>query len=647
MKLLQELREQVATLGEIRRAWFTSFNMNIEFVETFVLPVTLGVNTPRTRLEYELLQRELSDKGIEFRVFCDPRFLDTSHIKRTCIGIHGVRPSRMAERFSDASLFHPKVIYLEDKAGKRVIGAGSANLTIEGWGRNIEVFKFFEIGSSENYRSIRAFFDSVCQAAGVDEKLSARHKFTSAQEKWRFVHSMQKETFPEQMLGGANGTDLVVWSPYLPKDLAGFIRGLQHAAGIQDLHVHLVPDLLEGKFLRTLWTPALKALLKPPDSLSFHANPAPRRTSTELCHAKVWKASGKLGIGSWNFTGPGSNSLLDEQDRWHPDNNVEAGFIISDRHPWEAACGQRLGLGEQNCASAELLAREGLAVVPLPPFDLQVSFDWNKGSYEFVGRWLEEDRRSEGWSILLPGVKHSLPLRWNRRGEPAQPVVPRIDDSVLLRDRVFTVCRGADIVHRGLVIERKPEFRRAQAFASLQDLLEMLAQGDDPQSMEDLPLRIAPGTTDPDESPPTAKEESLPSDGAAAASRGGISYFKLFQSVQSYRLRLASIERLDALDRLAFSTPGCLLELVEKTQRELVTPAREIFNWFLAREVHALCKFAHSRRKSLMRGAPERHGEYEPVPKARWQELVLKLPPSPEGISAEYLRLVERQCRYG
>lgn len=167
MKLLAELQKQVGRMGTLRRAWFTSFNTDIEFVETYVLPATLGANTPRNRIEYEQLQQELTKEDIDFRVFCDPRFLETNRVKRTCIPVHGIRPQRKREWFSEASLFHAKVIYLEDREGKRVIGAGSANLTLSGWGRNLEVFQFFEISTYTNYREIRRFFEHLCDAADI------------------------------------------------------------------------------------------------------------------------------------------------------------------------------------------------------------------------------------------------------------------------------------------------------------------------------------------------------------------------------------------------------------------------------------------------------------------------------------------------
>lgn len=114
MKLLAELQKHVEMLGPLRRAWFTSFNTDIEFVERHVLTTTLGTDTPRNQLEYEQLQHELTNRDIDFRVFCDPRFLETHRIKRTCIPIHGIRPQRAWDGdkngFSKNSLFHPKVI---------------------------------------------------------------------------------------------------------------------------------------------------------------------------------------------------------------------------------------------------------------------------------------------------------------------------------------------------------------------------------------------------------------------------------------------------------------------------------------------------------------------------------------------------------
>jgi hypothetical protein len=646
MKLLTALQRQVAGMGTLRRAWFTSFNTDIEFVETYVLPATLGANTPRNRLEYEQLQLELTDKGVDFRVFCDPRFLETHRIKRTCIPVHGIRPVRENKNwFSEASLFHPKVIYLEDDKGKRVIGAGSANLTLSGWGRNMEAFQFFEITTYTNYKEIRQFFQQLCDAADIGCLLGERPKFSAKQEPWRFVHSYQEKTFPEELLAGAHNTDLAVWSPYLPLDMAGFIDRLQAAAGVEGLRVHLVPDRIEGKYVRTQWSAKLSQM-KSDARLTFYKHPVTPHPNTELFHAKLWKLRGKLAVGSWNFTGPGSNSLRDDHGGWSPDNNVEAGFIIDDRHEWRETCGEPLDIGVDDCASPELLDQTALVVTPLPPFDLHVSFDWHAQTYAFAGKWLGE-RVRDGYSVRLPGVPKCVPLEWNKAGDPLAPGQLNVDDGALLRDRVFKVHHGDREVLRSLVSELNARSRRAQSFDSLHDLFEALVQGDDPQSLHELPFRVQLDTdTFPDEPLAPVPDPEAPQ-GSDTPMRGGISYFRLFQSMLVYQQKLANLERLEALDHQVFSWPGCVLELVGKTQAEVRKPGREVFNWLLANEVRSLCDFALARRRSLVRGAKERESGYTAVPVARWQALALKLPAPPKGVTPEYAELVGRQWNHG
>ncbi|MEG3061753.1 MAG: hypothetical protein RR857_12540 [Comamonas sp.] len=646
MKLLAELQRQVAGMGTLRHAWFTSFNTDIEFVETYVLPATLGTNTPRKRHEYEQLQQALTDKGMDFRVFCDPRFLETHRIKRTCIPVHGIRPARAPNGwFSEASLFHPKVIYLEDDKGKRVIGAGSANLTLSGWGRNLEVFQFFEVTTYTNYKEIRQFFQQLCDAADIGCKLGERPKFAAKQENWRFVHSYQEETFPRQLLTGARNTDLAVWSPYLPRDLASFIDRLQAAAGIKSLRVHLVPDRIGGKYLRTQWSEELSQM-KSDARLIFYQHPVTPHPNTELCHAKLWKLPGKLAVGSWNFTGPGSNSLRDDLGEWSPDNNVEAGFIIDDRHSWSETCGKPLDIKADDCASPELLDQDALVVAPLPPFDLHVSFDWHAQAYTFTGKWLGEGAR-DGYSVCLPGVQQWVPLTWKKTGDPFAPSPLNVDDSALLRDRVFKVHLGDKEVLRSLVSELNAKSRRAQSFESLQDLLEALVQDDDPHSLHELPFRVPlDGDTFPDE-PLTGVPDAEAPQGGNTAMRAGISYFRLFQSMLAYQQKLAHLEQLELLDHQVFSWPGCLLELVGKTQAELHKPGREVFNWMLANEVRSLCNFALVRRRSLVRGAKEREAGYTAAPVARWQQLVFELPAPPKGVPLEYIELVGGHWSHG
>ena len=162
MKLLETFKGQITECGDIKRVWLTSFNIDIEFIETFIVPAVLGMDPPRTLMDYEEMQQVLNDRGIDFKIFCDKRYIDTHQVKRTLIPIHGVSLAKSEtesykQEFTKDSLFHAKVILIEGEK-KQVIGAGSANLTLSGWGRNREVFQFIPINEKSLYESIQNFF---------------------------------------------------------------------------------------------------------------------------------------------------------------------------------------------------------------------------------------------------------------------------------------------------------------------------------------------------------------------------------------------------------------------------------------------------------------------------------------------------------
>lgn len=647
MKLLQELKRKVTGMGPLRRAWFTTFNLDIEFLEAFVLPAVVGAEPPRNRIEFEQLQQELTDQGTDVRVFCDPRFIDTNRIKRTCVPIHAIRPDRLSERFGERSLFHPKVIYLEDDKGQRVIGAGSANLTLSGWGRNLEAFVFRGVESLANYREIRRFFDRLWDAADIEDndgKLPERRKFAKTKENWRFIHSFQNQSFAAQLFDGSAASDIVVWSPYLPRDLAGFIGKLQTSTAVGNLRVHLVPDRIQNKFLRTQWSEELGQMIER-GHLAFYDCPVERDHRTDLCHAKIWKIGKALAVGSWNFTAPGSNSLCDDKGKWSRDNNIEAGIIIDDANDWRLMHGKALTLSEEDCASDELLAEEALNPADLPPFDLHITFDWHAQVYKFSGAWMGPARR-DGFSVRLPGVDALLPLKWTRSGEPVQPAHIRVNDSMLLRDRIFRVHQDGKEIHRGIIGETNLKSRRAQAFNSLNDLLEALVLGDDPGSLTDLPLR---GPDDSDSFPddaPTHPDMGLELLNRDISEHSAISYFRLFKAMHDYRQRYYAVDKLEQLEKQVFVMPGCLLELIERAYETVQTGERAVFKWFLANEVASVCALAQRLRRKLVRGAGDREPSYVPVPKSRWESINITVPNAPDGVTPEYLTLVRTQAAY-
>ncbi len=163
MKLISEFKAQLTALGEIKRVWLTSFNINISFIETHLLPAVLGMDEPpKNRAEFERIQFELTRKNIDFRVYCDKRLITQEQHKRTSITILPISVRQIApELDAQESLFHPKVIYVEDIHGNMLLGAGSANLTLSGWGRNQEAVDFRRVSSNKQYQQIKSFFTRI------------------------------------------------------------------------------------------------------------------------------------------------------------------------------------------------------------------------------------------------------------------------------------------------------------------------------------------------------------------------------------------------------------------------------------------------------------------------------------------------------
>jgi len=628
MKLLDTFKKQLEKLGDLKIVWCTTFNLSIEFVETYILSAVLAAETPKNQHDFELFQLALTEKEIDFRIFCDKRFMDANQNKRTSIPVHGVSPV-LFETFSKDSLFHPKVIYLEDKAGKKILGVGSSNLTISGWGRNQEVFSFFEVVTKDQYSSIREFINNLTKNVGIVQNLPALRKFPSEDSKWAFVHSFGPSPFPIALFEGTNSNDLMVWSPYLPKDLPRFITNLSVFVKKPDLRIHLVPDRIQGKYIRTPWTKELQELIES-GLLTLYENPTSRHDSSDLCHAKVWKLGGKLAIGSWNFTGPGSNSLQNPEV-----NNVEAGVLIFDSSSWKDGVGKPISFDRTNFASNELIADESLSIPEDIPFDVHICFDWTTQQYRIDGQWNEGEVNSE-YSIRLPCIKEQIRLNWLPRKKVLEIAPLQVSNSLdLLSERRFSVLRKGKVVFVSLLTEDGLPYRRAQAFETLDELLDAFIIADGPDIDEDVPFRLPIISDDnPAETPHEIVEQP-----ESPSEAGQLSLFRLFQATNQYTIRLEGVKSLDELNRWVFSKPGCLLELVEKTRVRIASPEHRVFNWFLANEVKTLVRVAKKIRKKY--GIAN-----DTVPTVRWEELGLRIPSLPRSVHKGYVEMVQKECKY-
>lgn len=634
MKLLDMFKKQIAQMGPLKRVWLTTFNLDIAFVESRILPAVLDMDPPTGRMDYEGLQRALSDSGIDFRIYCDPRMIDIVKPKRTSIGIYPVSVRKLAVDEAlyldgERSLFHPKVFYLEDNSKKIVLGAGSANLTLSGWGRNQEAVDFRTVSSNAQYQQIKQFFMGL-----LDEELSygdffpVRRKFYGDDPDWSFIHSLNQHTLLDALAAGGELTKLSVWSPYLADSLPVLISKL---AG-PELRVELVPDLAAGQFIRTRWGEELQTLIAS-QRLTLFRPPAERDPRIMMTHAKLWLAESSAGrhlaIGSWNFTGPGCSSLPVKG------RNVEAGIV----HPVSKGtklCSAPWAVSEGDFACEELLEEEALVPGSLPPFDLTVVFDWQRCEYRLSGEWFL-GKPQEGHLLILPGVKKPVRLSWNvADGVLKSPLKINVEQSAALLDSPFyTLRKAGEADWTGTIVETGAEYRRALRFKSLDDILDSYMNASEPEQSDNLMLRSAAGQDE-------LLSESL--EEVASASPESTSYFRLFQAMRLRGNGLSTIKESKQLHRRLFSDPGCLLELAEMVRARLEQQPGSVFGWFLAQEVNSMADRAKVRFDQIKRSNT---ADAADITVHQWRSLYVAPPPlkGKKG-THRYLNIIRKECSY-
>lgn len=641
MKLLDTFKSELDKCGQISRVWFTSFTIDIEFIETFLLPAVLGADQPRTRMDYEALQLELNERGIDFRVFCDKRYIGTDQNKRTLIPVHGIslikRDSETLNLgFSEDSLFHAKVIYIEGTNGNskvRLLGAGSANLTLSGWGRNREVFQFVPANEKIIYKSMQDFFNVLFQNIGEECPLKNLRSFESDRSIARFCHSFQDEPFLDQFIGTRQHNNLIIWSPYFSKDLAGFILHLKKTFEQPHLSIHLVPDRVDGQYLRTRWSDGLQALLND-ESLKLYQNPASSDDRITMTHAKLWKTSTHLAIGSWNCTRRGANTQWSEDGLWIGGANVEAGLIFEDRTSVESYLGKQMTVSSSQFASDECLISEALEVPELLPFDLTVEFDWATLTYIFTGIWNASEFNLDIYALKLPSLDTPIHLKWrpNTRKLDLKSILVQ-DSSKLLTEHRYEVLKNGERCGTGLLLELSAPCRRAQQCDDLKSLFDTIIAGTESIGGA-ASYRVSNDEGEGEEGLKGRDDEIR----EISPVSNEISYFRLFSASYQYAISLNGITTLRILEQWAFTRPGCLEELVEKTGTQIRENTPSLFFWMLAQEVNDLCRLALKLRKKLRKDEAK-------IPLQRWKNLKVKDPSLPAGINAQYLELIKAEYK--
>jgi hypothetical protein len=646
MKLLEELAEQIKDLGSIKRVWFTSFNLNLDFFERHVLSTILQMDKPKNRIDYELMQQRINGSialtegkealnKLDVAIFADVRMYDASDLKRTAIDVHSINPTLLnnAVNFSKQTLFHPKVIYLEADDGRAILGAGSANLTLSGWSNNQEVFAFRKIASSEQRKSVKAFFSPLFTSINQTEQSTsiARKLYSGADQQWKFIHSFAQPNFLESLFKDSAKNEehkLAVWSPYFPADLPKYISNLE--AKIQritgnpiPLSLHITPDRVENKLIRTKWSDELGRLQKL-EKLTFYNNAVEKHDSCDLCHAKVWMTPDRLAIGSWNFTTPGSNLLLGNENA-HV--NIEAGFVFEHEELLDKQLGKNFIADTSDFMNQESLDKEGLEVPELLPFAIQVSFDWRYLKYTV--HLSNDSSLLNGYQLLLPDIDNLINVESLSNVTTEFPV---IEPQCLLSQHSYEVRYHGRIVHRGFIIEKQAELRRVEDFDSLDDIFSSLISGAELEGNGNTSLRRELNTDqDPD-------DDNINDFTGSDVKPVSLSYFRMFQACAEFETRLDKINSVSLLEQYAFVVPGCMTELKEKIEVEIEREVN-VLNWYMTQEYNSLVNTTLNLEIDIDEGL-----------KLRLNTLFIDIEKNarePKKLgSKKYRNLIQKECKY-
>lgn len=334
IKLYKYFAEQVAKMGKIKRAWFTTFNLDISFFEKYILSALVGtpykdLNTP---YDYETINANLANEEesldgekTEVRVFYDYRMLRTEgRQKQTSVHLHPVEISKVSNlkqnKFKDG-VFHPKVVLLESYNGEYWLMVSSANLSLGGWSNNREAFCAEYIKNAKIGRELGLFFESIAHSvkdfknnALINKLLNG--KFGAEDSNWRFLSSFSNETLIEHLNRTDSRLDLKVWSPYFGDDLPELITAIQEEYFGE---IDIIPAINEHQKIRI--TENLYNECKAMNNLNFKQDKLPTAAKEAFVHAKVWLTPKTLAIGSWNMTRAGMN--LSKKSN----NNIEAGIV--------------------------------------------------------------------------------------------------------------------------------------------------------------------------------------------------------------------------------------------------------------------------------------------------------------------------------
>ncbi|MGN7785832.1 phospholipase D-like domain-containing protein [Niabella sp. 22666] len=571
-KLIREVQPEIC--------WFTTFNLNVEFLEKYILAAIAGKDPSELKRaeDYEHLNEELVSKNI--RVWYDFRAMDLCGTKRTTVDLHPVNAAIVTKSEHHDSIFHPKIIFLKGKE-QAYLMTGSFNLTVAGWASNKESVIIRRISSRENASQVIDFFESLTHDGSVSKALlNWRKALPDHKSDWQFYTSLQQP----DLLNALGGRTLYIWSPYFSAKTHELIRHLLNA---DYQNINIIPDVDAGSKVRIEANDFVQIAAM--DSVKIWVD-QDKNEKQPLTHAKVWLTETQVAIGSWNcsYRGTGLNVPLSER-------NIEAGIIspISNK--------ERNGLLNQLAPAAphqlkgkgqDELSQEWEQVLNPFTFSCQIIADWNTFTYQLL-----YESSPDNYTVMLP---HEPGKKIALSSVNEQSFLKHYAN--LLYNRRFSIFDSSGIqVFEGHLLEKGKVDRPVRGYLSFDDLFESLIK--DPfKSTANARTRYA-----------TDLEDFLVTDDLNLAGfkySGYQSYYYMFVALQKMEDALGEANQ-DQLQSLAFRLPGSLINikgLLEKSIEVALSKLSEnpkeleddlLFHYMFVQEFNLLLKSFNKRAAKL------------------------------------------------
>jgi len=497
VRLYQHIRKELDKAGIIKRAWFTTFNLNVSFFEQWILPAITRMDfaPAKTLRDFEDMNDALAGTdeilGIEVRIFYDFRALEKgSDLKRTSIQLHPVDMNSFQisgnRNYFKGGVFHPKVALFQNDKDDFYLLVSSANITQGGWARNRECFFFSKVEGKNNARQIGNFFDAITQPFDFHKDNDALFSLTKGKgwgddPSWAFKSSLT-HFFDEDLKGCiemSREKHLTIWSPYWSMDLQKLLIQFKEL-GLK--HIRLLPARSFKSRKIPIPTQTYNACKEEFDWVSFEEERW-LRDEMPFVHAKIWMLDNTLCIGSWNMTRSGCNIQNSKKRSEDFGNNLEAGVFNSlsqsEYHDILSVSGFKK-IGTVGHLTEDEIEEEKAGI--LEPFDypFEITADWKAGMFQLTypdikkipSEYLKAVVNLPG-DMKVPIVNFEKPVRFLTYG------------SSLRNNRYFSVILGDKTIFQGYINEINVEDRPSNEFLSETELLMAWIDGQ-PEERTDL-----------------------------------------------------------------------------------------------------------------------------------------------------------------